>query len=269
MAPTLIFACWAVLLLGCDRRQQGATTAPTTQTTPASEVRIAAAADLKFALDELGAAFRPSTPASPSRPPTAPRATSSRSSPTTPRSTCSFRRIFTTRSACSSRARGRRARCSATPSGGSSVGCRRTPSSTWRSSGSAALADESVRKIAIANPQHAPYGRAAEAALRRGRVRPGEGPAGAGGERAQAAQFVQSGAADAGVVALSLAPSPAMRDKGATGKSRWIRTPGIEQGGVVLKWAKDPGAANDFRLFMASDEGKAVLQAYGFAAAPG
>src|SRR4029077_6100604 len=78
-----------------------------------------------------------------------------------------------------------------------------------------AVADPSVRKVAIANPQHAPYGRAAEAALKtlgaydavKDRLVFGE-------NIAQAAQFVESGAADVGLIALSLALSPAMKDKG-------------------------------------------------------
>jgi molybdate transport system substrate-binding protein len=78
-----------------------------------------------------------------------------------------------------------------------------------------ALLDPSVKKIAIANPRHAPYGRAAEAALKhlgvydqiRDRLVLGE-------NIAQTAQFAQSGAADAGVIALSLALSPTMRDEG-------------------------------------------------------
>src|SRR5262252_8335336 len=82
-------------------------------------------------------------------------------------------------------------------------------------SGLQALADPSVRKIAIANPQHAPYGQAAVAALQKeglydkvaGRLVLGE-------NISQTASFVVSGAADAAIVALSLAVSPNMKDKG-------------------------------------------------------
>src|SRR6478672_1006345 len=58
----LLVACWAVVLLGCDRKPRGAASAPATQSTAARQVRVAAAADLKFALDELSAAFRSKHP---------------------------------------------------------------------------------------------------------------------------------------------------------------------------------------------------------------
>ena len=81
--------------------------------------------------------------------------------------------------------------------------------------GMQALADPSVRKIAIANPKHAPYGRAAEATMKtlgvyeavRERLVYGE-------NIAQTAQFVQTGAADIGMVALSLAVAPALKEAG-------------------------------------------------------
>ena len=84
----------------------------------------------------------------------------------------------------------------------------------------------------------------------------------------QAAQFVQSGAADAGVIALSLALSPAMRGKGRYWEVPLDAYPPIEQGGMVLPWAKDPDAARAFRTFLLSDEGKAVLKKYGFTDKP-
>ena len=64
-------------------------------------------------------------------------------------------------------------------------------------------------RIAIANPRHAPYGRAAEAAMQSAGVYDAVQPKLVLGENvAQAAQFVQSGAADVGIIALSLALSP-------------------------------------------------------------
>src|SRR5262245_3083217 len=77
--------------------------------------------------------------------------------------------------------------------------------------GLAALADPSVRRIAIANPDHAPYGRAAVAALHHEGIYDRVLPKLVRGENiAQAAQFVQSGNADAGIVALSLAMAPGL-----------------------------------------------------------
>ena len=77
------------------------------------------------------------------------------------------------------------------------------------------LASPDVRKIAIANPRHAPYGRAAEAALRAAGVYEAvKGKLVLGENVAQTAQFVQSGAADAGIIALALALAPALAKEG-------------------------------------------------------
>jgi len=121
-----------------------------------------------------------------------------------------------------------------------------------------------IQKIAIANPEHAPYGRAAVAALQeagiyeqvRGKLVYGE-------NISQAAQFVQSGNAQAGIVAFSLATSPAMKDG-----QRWeIPTdayPPIAQGSVILKGARDKEAARAFMTFVKSDIGQKTLERYGF-----
>ncbi len=75
------------------------------------------------------------------------------------------------------------------------------------------LLDPSVQKIAIANPEHAPYGRAAVAALQKAGIYDQVKPKLVYGENiSQAAQFVQSGNAQAGIVAMSLAVSPGMKD---------------------------------------------------------
>jgi molybdate transport system substrate-binding protein len=127
------------------------------------------------------------------------------------------------------------------------------------------LADPSVAHVAIANPAHAPYGRAAVAAMRSAGVYDAVAPKLAYGENvAQALQFVQSGAAEAGVVARSLAVAPAARDRG-----RWFEIPlddypRIEQGGTILKWAADIPAARALRAFVLSADGRAILKQYGF-----
>jgi molybdate transport system substrate-binding protein len=128
-----------------------------------------------------------------------------------------------------------------------------------------AVADPSVRKAAIANPQHAPYGRAAEAALKhygiyeqvRDRLILGE-------NIAQTAQFVESGSADVGVIALSLARAPTMKDRGRYWEVPTDTYPRLEQGGVILNWAKDQDAARALRVFVTGAEGRAVLAKYGF-----
>ena len=78
-----------------------------------------------------------------------------------------------------------------------------------------ALRDPRVKHVAIANPQHAPYGRAAQAALRSlGLYQSVEPKLVLGENIAQTLQFVESGAADAGIVALSLALAPPVRARG-------------------------------------------------------
>src|SRR4029077_20506112 len=81
--------------------------------------------------------------------------------------------------------------------------------------GFAALRDPSVQKVAIANPEHAPYVRAAEEALRKSGVYNAMKDRLVLGENiSQTAEFVESGNADAGVLALSLALAPGLAEKG-------------------------------------------------------
>jgi molybdate transport system substrate-binding protein len=78
------------------------------------------------------------------------------------------------------------------------------------------LLDRSVQKIAIANPRHAPYGRAAEAAMKHAGIYEQVKDRLVLGENiSQTAQFVESGAADVGIIALSLALAPTLKDRGA------------------------------------------------------
>jgi molybdate transport system substrate-binding protein len=126
------------------------------------------------------------------------------------------------------------------------------------------LLDASVEKIAVANPEHAPYGRAAVAALQKAGIYESVKAKLVYGENiSQAAQFVQSGNAQAGILAMSLAVSPAMRD----GK-RWEipadMHPSLEQGAIVLKGAKNKDAARTFLEFVRSAAGRAILTKYGF-----
>jgi molybdate transport system substrate-binding protein len=127
-----------------------------------------------------------------------------------------------------------------------------------------ALLEPGVERIAIANPEHAPYGRAAVAALRNAGVYEQVRRRLVYGENiAQAAQFVASGSAQAGILALSLAVSPPMRD----GK-RWEipadMHPPIEQGAIILKSSKDKEGARAFLAFLKSDAGRKILESYGF-----
>ena len=124
-----------------------------------------------------------------------------------------------------------------------------------------------VWKLALANPRHAPYGRAAEAALRASGLWEGVQDKLVLGENvSQAAQFVETGSADLGLIALSLALSPRMKDKGRYWPVPQGRYPRLVQGGVVLDWAQDPEAARAFTAFLAGPKGAAILARCGFEA---
>lgn len=133
-----------------------------------------------------------------------------------------------------------------------------------------ALADPRVKRIAIANPEHAPYGRAAVAALRSAGLEDVVADRLVLGENvSQAAQFVESGAADAGIVARSLVLAPTLRGVGTHVDVPAELHPPIEQGAVVLARAADPAAATAFLDFVLSPAGRAVLGRSGFDAAGG
>ena len=128
-----------------------------------------------------------------------------------------------------------------------------------------ALLEPSIHKIAVANPEHAPYGRAAVAALKALNVYDQVASRLVYGENiAQTAQFVQSGAADAGILALSLAVAPQMRDAGRFWQVPLDAYPRMEQGGIVLKSSKNLETARAFRDFVLGARGREVLKRYGF-----
>lgn len=131
--------------------------------------------------------------------------------------------------------------------------------------GMKALLDPSAKRIAIANPRHAPYGRAAEAALAKLGLLDAVQPRFIFGENiAQTAQFVQSGAADIGVLALSLAKAPALAPVGRFVEVPLETYPPLFQGGVVLARAKNNPLAKAFCDFLQGPEGRDILRRYGF-----
>ena len=81
---------------------------------------------------------------------------------------------------------------------------------------------------------------------------------------AQTAQFVQSGAADIGILALSLAVAPQMRDTGRFWEIPLDAYPRIQQGGLILKSTKKLETSRLFRDFVLGDQGCEVLKRYGF-----
>jgi len=127
------------------------------------------------------------------------------------------------------------------------------------------LLDPSIKKIAIANPEHAPYGRAAVAALKHESIYDKVSSKFVLGENiSQTASFVVSGNADAGIVALSLALAPSLKDKGRYAEIPAEDYPAIAQAAVILKSSQHKASARRFMDFVKSPEILKLLQVYGF-----
>lgn len=257
-------------LIGC-RKEPSATSVADTQPAPQQQdLNVAAAADLKFALDEASAVFRRSHPEVNVR--------------ITYGSSGSFYAQITNKAPfdlfmSADRGYPRRLIDQGLADQRSEFVYALGRIVLWVPNGSPldiskaglhALAEPSVKKIAIANPQHAPYGRAAEAALRKENLWDNlQGTLVLGENIAQAAQFVESGAADAGILALSLALAPPLKAQGRFSIVPQDDYPKIEQAGVILSYAAHPRAAELFRQFVIGAEGRAILDSYGLQAPPG
>lgn len=127
------------------------------------------------------------------------------------------------------------------------------------------LADPSIRKIAIANPQHAPYGKRAAEALKALSLWEAVSAKAVYGENiSQTAQFVQTGNAEVGIIALSLAINPALAEKGTYYLIPDNLHQPLEQGFVILKRAGDKELAKRFAAHMGKPEARAVMKRYGF-----
>ncbi|MDP3089362.1 MAG: molybdate ABC transporter substrate-binding protein [Nitrospira sp.] len=127
------------------------------------------------------------------------------------------------------------------------------------------LREPGIKKIAIANPKHAPYGRAAVAAMESSRVYESVREKLILGENiSQAAQFIESGACEIGIIALSLALSPAMSGKGAYWEIPVEAYPPLEQGAVILKQSRNQEAARRFLEFLKGPQGQDIMRRYGF-----
>jgi len=135
--------------------------------------------------------------------------------------------------------------------------------------GMKALLDPSVEKIAIANPAHAPYGRAAKAALENLKLYDQVHSKLVLGENiSQTAQFVESGNAQIGILALSLARAPTLKDKGRYWEIPIDSYPRIEQAAVIPTAARDQQVARAFLEYLRTPEAQAILRDYGFQAPP-
>lgn len=134
------------------------------------------------------------------------------------------------------------------------------------SKGLGVLVDERIRFVAIANPEHAPYGQAAAQAMRAAGLLARVQPRLVLGENvSQALQFVQTGNADIGIVALSLAVAPAVRPNGRYQLlPAYLHRP-IRQAVGVTTSAARPDLAREFVSFVNSPSGRAIMRRYGFA----
>jgi molybdate transport system substrate-binding protein len=126
------------------------------------------------------------------------------------------------------------------------------------------LTDPKIRKIAVANPDHAPYGKAAIAALKAAGVYDSIKSKLVFGENvSQAAQYVQIGAAQAGLVSLSLLKGQKSGIEGAFHEIPSALAPPLRQSGVILKRSKQLERARAFEKFILSETGRKILLSYG------
>lgn len=128
------------------------------------------------------------------------------------------------------------------------------------------LTRSEVKQVAIANPEHAPYGRAAEEALRSAGLWEQIRPKLVYGENVgQVIEYLQSGNAEAGLVALSLVIG------GTSGLSYVVVDEGlhqpIRQALAVLKETEAEPLARRFVAFIRGSQGRVVLEKYGFVVA--
>jgi len=127
------------------------------------------------------------------------------------------------------------------------------------------LLDPLVKKIAIANPQHAPYGRAAVAALTHYALYDQVSSRLVLGENvSQAAQFAESGNAQVGFVALAHAIAPSMQGKGKYWEVPSDAYPPLAQGVVVISHSAHKKEAVEFLQYIKTKEVSELLRKYGF-----
>jgi molybdate transport system substrate-binding protein len=133
------------------------------------------------------------------------------------------------------------------------------------SAGLPSLLNPAVNRIAIANPLHAPYGQAAVAAMKKEDVYEKLANKFVMGENiSQTASFALTGSVDAGIIALSLALSPNLKDKGRFAEIATKDYPPIEQACVILKSSPHKDAARAFLSFIKTSAITDLFRAYGF-----
>jgi molybdate transport system substrate-binding protein len=133
----------------------------------------------------------------------------------------------------------------------------------------AAVRSPRVRKLAVANVDTAPYGRAAKQALRSlGAWDAAEAKVVVGENISQTAQWIETGNADAGFVALSIVISPRLK-----GRGRWTEVPAalhepLEQCAVITTHGSANPAAARYVAFLHSPAARAILEAFGYGIPP-
>jgi molybdate transport system substrate-binding protein len=133
------------------------------------------------------------------------------------------------------------------------------------SRGLAVLRDPAVKHIAVANPDHAPYGRAAKAALVHENLWDELTPKFVFGENiAQTAQFVQTGNADAGFVAMSLVAAPQFAHAGHIYEIPADDYPPIDQAAALTKAGAAKPLVQAYVAYLQSDAARKILGQFGF-----
>lgn len=133
------------------------------------------------------------------------------------------------------------------------------------SGGLKSLINDRIRRIAVANPESAPYGAAAVDALKKAGIYTALQKKLVFGESiSQVNQYVKAGAAEVGFTAKSVALEPALKGKGS-----WVELPKnsyrpIAQSVILLKSARQPALARQFYNFLFSPRAKAIFRAYGY-----
>ena len=134
------------------------------------------------------------------------------------------------------------------------------------SRGLVSLTDPRIRHVAVANPKYAPYGRAAVAALRlAGLYDTLQQKLVTGESLAQAAQLVESGNADVGVLSRSLVLGSTLKAEGTYVDIPTSFHPPIEQAAIVVRASREPALARAFVAFLGRDDARRHLERFGFA----
>ena len=136
------------------------------------------------------------------------------------------------------------------------------------SAGLGVLRDPRVRRIAIANPKVAPYGRAAEAALRSAKLLDVvQNKLVHGDNTGQSAQLADSGNANVAILPLSLALGTGLAATGTFFEIPASAHPPIDQGAIIVTASKNRAAAERFLRYLKGPEAQATFRQYGFTTA--